>query len=95
MIEDASPVLVLTDGDPVPPELAALARFVPVRSLPDDGPGTGCSRRPSPANAAYVIFTSGSTGRPRGVVVEHRSLSAFADAIAPVVPFRPGERISR
>ncbi len=92
MIEDASPVLVLTDGDPVPPAMARLARFVPVRSLRDDGTGTRALPAVSPANAAYVMFTSGSTGRPKGVVVERRSLSAFADAIAPVVPFRPGER---
>jgi amino acid adenylation domain-containing protein/non-ribosomal peptide synthase protein (TIGR01720 family) len=92
MIEDASPVLVLTDGDPVPPEAAALAQFVPVQSLPDDDTRTRALAAVSPANAAYVMFTSGSTGRPKGVVVEHGALSAFADAVAPVVPFRPGER---
>jgi len=30
-----------------------------------------------PSHAAYVIYTSGSTGSPKGVVVEHRSASAY------------------
>ena len=28
-------------------------------------------------NPAYAIYTSGSTGQPKGVVIEHRALSAF------------------
>jgi amino acid adenylation domain-containing protein len=34
-----------------------------------------------PANAAYVLYTSGSTGRPKAVVVEHRHLAAYLEAI--------------
>lgn len=30
-----------------------------------------------PGDAAYIIYTSGSTGNPKGVVLEHRNLSAF------------------
>jgi amino acid adenylation domain-containing protein len=33
----------------------------------------------APNQLAYVIYTSGSTGNPKGVMVEHRNLSAFAD----------------
>ncbi len=29
---------------------------------------------------AYVIFTSGSTGQPKGVMIEHRNLSAYVSA---------------
>jgi amino acid adenylation domain-containing protein len=31
--------------------------------------------------AAYLIFTSGSTGEPKGVVVEHRQLRSYVDAV--------------
>ncbi len=45
-----------------------------------------------PNHPAYLIYTSGSTGVPKGVVIEHRTLSAFARAIAPIVGFEPGDR---
>jgi amino acid adenylation domain-containing protein len=35
-----------------------------------------------PECAAYVIFTSGSTGEPKGVVVEHRQLRHYVDAVS-------------
>ncbi len=31
------------------------------------------------SNAAYIIYTSGSTGQPKGVVIEHRSVTALVD----------------
>ena len=33
-----------------------------------------------PEQIAYMIYTSGTTGEPKGVVVEHRQLSALLDA---------------
>ncbi|MDW5329219.1 non-ribosomal peptide synthetase [Plantactinospora sp. KLBMP9567] len=38
-----------------------------------------------PDNLAYAIYTSGSTGSPKGVLVEHRSVSAFRDAMRAAV----------
>jgi amino acid adenylation domain-containing protein len=40
------------------------------------------NRRPelSRSNLAYIIYTSGTTGRPKGVMVEHRNLSAYLEA---------------
>ncbi|MFH2091702.1 MAG: amino acid adenylation domain-containing protein, partial [Pseudomonadota bacterium] len=32
------------------------------------------------SNACYVIYTSGSTGNPKGVVIEHKSLSALINS---------------
>ena len=36
--------------------------------------------RAAPENLAYVIYTSGSTGNPKGVMIEHRNLTALFHA---------------
>jgi amino acid adenylation domain-containing protein len=47
-----------------------------------------------PLDAACVLFTSGTTGRPRGVVLEHRQMTAFA--LDPAVPrLGPGDRTAQ
>lgn len=43
----------------------------------------------TPDDAAYVIYTSGSTGEPKGVLVEHRQLSASTRARRAVYPGTP------
>ncbi|WFF04676.1 amino acid adenylation domain-containing protein [Micromonospora sp. WMMD1076] len=93
MLDDADPVLVLTD--------AAHAGLLPAgrpRLLLDDDPaadrdGAAVRTALTPDNAAYVIYTSGSTGRPKGVVVPHRAVvNLFAnhdrDVLGPAGPGR-------
>ncbi|MFF3898067.1 non-ribosomal peptide synthase/polyketide synthase [Streptomyces sp. NPDC001812] len=84
-LDDADPVLVLTDQrDPV----AATAGDRPVlriHDLPLDGQAADLTDadRLSPltvAHPAYVIYTSGSTGRPKGVVVSHTGVGNLASA---------------
>ena len=76
MLADAAPALVI-GREPVPAARhGQLGRFI----------------TPNIAHPAYVIYTSGSTGRPKGVVIPHGALSTFVDAIAPHVPFAPGQR---
>ncbi|MCP9985366.1 amino acid adenylation domain-containing protein [Streptomyces sudanensis] len=71
MIEDAGPVLVLTDSksaDALPASPPRLLLDEPVASAP------ARPVRRHPAHCAYVIFTSGSTGRPKGVMVPHAAI---------------------
>ncbi|MEU5189933.1 amino acid adenylation domain-containing protein [Streptomyces klenkii] len=75
LLEDAAPVLVVTDtvtADRLPlgdtPRLLADAPATATESAGDLG------REVRPGNAAYVIYTSGSTGRPKGVVTDHGGL---------------------
>jgi amino acid adenylation domain-containing protein len=75
MLEDARPLVVLTQGhleSKLPPHCAHVvvvdASESPALQL-TDAPAPG--RAPSPHDLAYVIYTSGSTGEPKGVEVEH------------------------
>ncbi|GGZ04608.1 hypothetical protein GCM10010385_62660 [Streptomyces geysiriensis] len=89
MIEDSDPALVLTTSDVdarIREESGGPLTFV----MDDPGTGRSLARHSGigltdadrsgpllPGHPAYIIYTSGTTGRPKGVVVEHRALSAF------------------
>jgi amino acid adenylation domain-containing protein/non-ribosomal peptide synthase protein (TIGR01720 family) len=83
MLDDAKPVLVLTDA--VLHDLAStLDSKSTVNPTDDDrhGPLLG-------AHPAYVIYTSGSTGKPKGVMVPHDAVVNLASwAIAELGPER-------
>jgi amino acid adenylation domain-containing protein len=80
VIRDSSARALVTAGTPCPVGLPSGAAHV---DLHDDRPHL--DRMPAgpvlngvePEHVAYVIYTSGSTGEPKGVMVEHRSISAF------------------
>jgi amino acid adenylation domain-containing protein len=79
MIEDARPVLVLSDNVPV---------------LEAEGDETRALVTTGPQETAYVIYTSGSTGRPKGVEVTHRSVLALFDQWLDRFGATPGEATS-
>ncbi|WP_437613917.1 amino acid adenylation domain-containing protein [Sorangium sp. So ce834] len=96
MIEDARPALLIAQ-----PELleALPAALPPVVRLGEGEPAFPHERADDPdagalpEDLAYVIYTSGSTGRPKGVLIEHRSLSAFAEAQRKQLGVEPGTRV--
>ena len=91
MVEDARPLLVLTEktmGDGIFGRLA-----VPL----DDKVLLAFERgRPEvaspPDSLAYVIYTSGSTGRPKGVMLTRRSFANFLGAMAEQIPLDAADR---
>ncbi|MGV4989156.1 amino acid adenylation domain-containing protein, partial [Streptomyces sp. NRAIS4] len=84
MVEDARPVLLLTDlptaaANGLDPGVPRLLLDAPetaetLKTLPDADPVTGLL----PDHPAYVIYTSGSTGVPKGVVARHTSVADMA-----------------
>ncbi|WP_416875596.1 non-ribosomal peptide synthase/polyketide synthase [Kitasatospora sp. SC0581] len=80
MLDDAGPVLVVTDGrtrDGLP-EAGPAGWLVlddpATAALVADCPATDPLVAIDPGHPAYVIYTSGSTGRPKGVLSTHGGL---------------------
>ncbi len=62
------------------------------RGFSVEGDGDGNLKKVNrPGDLAYVIYTSGSTGRPRGVMVEHRNLTAYVTAFLQKVEITSGD----
>ena len=89
MLEDASPLMLLTEQR-LRWTFFTLNAALPIVDLTEDDfawqdyPIANPDRRStglSAKNLAYVIYTSGSTGRPKGVCIEHRQISNYVAAI--------------
>ena len=83
MLEDSTPVVLLTQGHLQRALRWASTMPLPVLDLTAALRHGTANRRPTPiqtaiglkpSHLAYVIYTSGSTGMPKGVMVEHRGL---------------------
>ncbi|MBS0265319.1 MAG: amino acid adenylation domain-containing protein [Planctomycetes bacterium] len=102
VLESTNPVLVITTRTvqaSLPAQIAAIVLDDAVtesrlREKPDTNPrdprGAPLARLTA---AAYVMSTSGSTGKPKSVVIEHRALSVFREALQSVLPFGPAQRL--
>nr|WP_256979985.1 non-ribosomal peptide synthase/polyketide synthase [Rhodococcus sp. 15-1154-1] len=99
ILEDAAPVVVITDVATHRTHFEVL----PVVSIVVDDPETWERLRTSDAtvvnvpvtkaDSAYAIFTSGTTGRPKGVVVSHGAIVNLISWRQSVFPIGVGDRV--
>ncbi|MCP5045909.1 MAG: amino acid adenylation domain-containing protein, partial [bacterium] len=93
ILEDSRSTLVLVNRhlpdhleDKIPMELLDLDE-----SFVFEGNASNPDRINGMENLAYVIYTSGSSGKPKGVMVEHRNVTAFLHSYSRVMEFYPND----
>jgi len=92
---DASLVLLLPEQE----DVSALAarwprhRFLAARDL--RAAEAMAQGAPDPGGIAYLLFTSGSTGQPKGVMVTHRNVTHFVDAMVERYAVTEADRFSQ
>ncbi|MGV0850691.1 amino acid adenylation domain-containing protein [Mycolicibacterium phlei] len=89
MLDDAAPVLVVTNADLRPRLADCAADNISVVDIDDpaiDRQPTSALPWPDPGNIAYLIYTSGTTGTPKGVAVTHANLIHLPESTHPALP---------
>ncbi|MBN1204932.1 MAG: amino acid adenylation domain-containing protein [Myxococcaceae bacterium] len=93
MLEDARARLLVVDAR-TREAAGALGVELVDAGAPAAGASLGGERRAASATElAYVIFTSGSLGKPKGVMLEHRGVVNFMEAMVRVLPLEEGTRV--
>lgn len=96
MLEDAQPVVVITQQN-LAPVLPAYAAKLVCLDIDDPKIFQGDSDNLNPSvdsdSVAYVIYTSGSTGKPRGVLLLHRGLANHHRAAVQLYDLGASDRI--
>ena len=97
MLEDAEPVVLLTDDRhfALAEELAGKrVRIIDTSRIKRD-PDAPDPRVPcDPLDRAYILYTSGSTGRPKGIVFLHRNLLHTTMCLTNELFFSPSDRVT-
>ncbi|MBW8843377.1 MAG: amino acid adenylation domain-containing protein, partial [Burkholderiales bacterium] len=96
MLEDSSPLVLLTDaeGQRALPALSGMRVCRLDAPAWDDAPAS----KPAvpglnPLHLAYVIYTSGSTGTPKGVQVSHHNLVCYVQFGMPAYGIQASDRV--
>ena len=100
MIDDARPVLILSEGGSTD-QLKNLegVTLPPLVELDRDWPAIAMQATKAPTvqllpdDLAYVIYTSGSTGRPKGVQVPHAGVVNFLTSMAAAPGLTAADRL--
>src|SRR5262249_43180753 len=79
---DANPALVLVQRSLHPSIPETQFQVVCAEDLAGEEQSAFVFPTVHPESAAYIIYTSGTTGKPKGVMVHHRALLGYADAVA-------------
>jgi amino acid adenylation domain-containing protein len=97
MVADCAPTVMLTCGnvprqviEGVPVPVLDLRAAMPPWDAESESNLDPADIGLTAEHLAYLIYTSGSTGLPKGVMVEHRQLTNYVEAIARKLELKPG-----
>jgi len=96
MLEDAQPLVVLTEAQMMPKLAFSKTKLICLDSQAAEIFRGAPNNLESTTNAdalAYVIYTSGSTGKPRGVLLPHRGLANHNQSAVTLYDLGPQDRV--